>query len=155
MDGTQSGKSLDPEVAALLQHWETLRGDAPLPSPDALDPTELKRYLSRVFLLEGTTVETMRVRLGGTAYRELYGREIRGLGLADLLPSDRPDVLRDYRVCLETAAPVTHEGRMTWREVGVPVTYKRILLPFGTDGTVERILGFAVFFDTAGRRMFR
>jgi len=43
---------------------------------------------------------------------------------------------------------------MTWRERGSEVQFERILLPFGDDEGVERILGFAQFFDSDGKKIF-
>ena len=43
---------------------------------------------------------------------------------------------------------------MTWRERGSEVSYERILLPFGSDDAVERILGFAQIFDSEHKKLF-
>ncbi len=146
----------DAEIGQMVAHWDRLRGDQRLPAPAAIDPVELKPFLSRLFLVDGPSLEEMHLRLAGTSYRELYGFEITGRRLLDLIPeTERPDLVREYRHCRDTAAPVFHAGSMNWRERGAQIRYDRVLLPFGQEGRVTRILGFAVFFDSQGRKILR
>ncbi|HEY9549569.1 MAG TPA: PAS domain-containing protein [Kiloniellaceae bacterium] len=112
-------------------------------------------YLSRVFILEGHTINDLRVRLAGTVYRELYGFEVTGLRVGELIPfENRHDLLSGYDRCLRQQVPVYDVDRMTWRERGSDVCFERILLPFGEPQKTERILGFAQFFDSEGKRIF-
>ena len=144
------------EVRFFCDYWFGLKGDAPLPSCEQLDPLDFFSYLSRVFIAEGSTVEDLRIRLAGTVYRELYGFEITAKHVAELIPfAKRQDLLCSYARCLDQKAPVYEVNKMTWRERGSEVSYERILLPFGSaEGGVERILGFAQFYDSDGRKLF-
>jgi hypothetical protein len=133
-------------LAFFERWWQKARGRRRLPPVTAIDPTAFPRALPTIFLLDGETVETLRVRLAGTFYRELYGREITGVRLADLIPFDeRPDIHADYDGCLSEGRPAYHEGRVTWRSRGADLHYRRILLPFGDNGTVKRVMGYAEF----------
>jgi hypothetical protein len=150
------GAPMDAEIRELRALWQAARGAGACPEPDAIEPFALKPYLSRLFILEGRRVEDLRIRLAGTAYRELYGFEITGKSLLELIPADaRPDVIEDYRTCLERGATPFHRGSMTWRGWGVAIDYERILLPYGDAEGVSRILGFGVFWSPKGRKLFK
>jgi len=143
------------EVRFFCDYWLGLKGEAPLPPCERLDPLDFFSYLSRVFIAEGSTVADLRIRLAGTVYRELYGFEITGKQIAELIPFDeRRDLLGSYARCLEAQTPIYELNKMTWRERGSEVSYERILLPFGGAEGVERILGFAQFFDSDRKKIF-
>lgn len=143
------------EVRFFCDHWLSLKGEAELPAPDLIDPLDFSHYLSRVFMVEGRSLEELQIRLAGTAYRELYGFEITGKHVTDLIPFGvRRDLLVDYTHCLRDRKPIYHTGTMNWRPRGSELSYQRILLPFGSDQGVERILAFAQFFDTEGEPVF-
>ena len=110
---------------------------------------------SRVFILEGESIDDLRVRLAGTVYRELYGFEVTGLRVGELIPFEsRHDLLGGYDRCLRLQVPVYDVDKMTWRERGSEVCFECILLPFGEPQKTERILGFAQFFDSDGKKIF-
>jgi hypothetical protein len=143
------------EVRFFCEYWRGLKGDAPLPTCEKLDPLDFFIYLSRVFILEGHTIDDLRVRLAGTVYRELYGFEVTGLRVGELIPfENRHDLLSGYDRCLRQQVPVYDVDKMTWRERGSEVCFERILLPFGEPQRTERILGFAQFFDSEGKKIF-
>ncbi len=143
------------EVRFFCDYWLGLKGDAQLPSCDVLDPLDFFTYLSRVFIVEGRTIEELQVRLAGTVYRELYGFEVTGKKVTELIPFDnRGDISLSYGRCMQERTPVYDVNRMTWRERGSEVQFERILLPFGDEQGVERILGFAQFFDSDGKKIF-
>ncbi|GAB4368661.1 MAG: hypothetical protein Kow00114_28010 [Kiloniellaceae bacterium] len=143
------------EVRYFCDYWLKLKGDAPLPSCDVLDPLDFFQYLSRVFILEGSGIDDLRVRLAGTVYRELYGFEATGMRVGELIPFEsRNDLLSSYDRCLRQQVPVYDVDKMTWRERGSEVCFERILLPFGEPQKTERILGFAQFFDSDGKKIF-
>lgn len=143
------------EVRFFCDYWLRLKGTADLPSCDVLDPLDFFNYLSRVFIVEGRTIEELHVRLAGTVYRELYGFEVTGKKVTDLIPfNNRGDLSLSYGRCMREKTPVYDVNKMTWRERGSEVHFERILLPFGDDRGVERILGFAQFFDSDGKKIF-
>jgi hypothetical protein len=143
------------EIRFFCDYWLGLKGDADLPSCQVLDPLDFFSYLSLVFIAEGTSVNDLRIRLAGTVYRELYGFEITGQQIAELIPfHKRKDLLASYERCIAEKRPVYEESTMTWRERGSEVTYERILLPFGSKDGVERILGFAQIFDSDHKKLF-
>ena len=144
------------EVRFFWDYWLRLKGAERLPAGDLIDPLDFFPHLPQVFIVEGSRLDSLRVRLAGSVYRDLYGFEISGKYLAELIPfSNRRDLLVDYTSCLLERAPVFHAGRMTWRQRGSKVSYERILLPFGAGENVDKILGYAQFFDSEGHKLFR
>jgi hypothetical protein len=143
------------EVRFFCDYWLGLKGDAALPSCESLDPLDFFTYASRVFILEGRTIEELQVRLAGTVYRELYGFEVTGRHVNELIPFDnRGDISLSYGRCLQERIPIYDVNTMTWRERGSELQFERILLPFGDQQGVQRILGFAQFFDSEGKKVF-
>jgi hypothetical protein len=143
------------EVRFFCDYWARLKGTATVPACDRLDPLDFFQYLSRVFILEGRRIGDLQVRLAGTVYRELYGFEVTGKKLVELIPfEERDDLSSSYGSCLNEQVPVYDVNTMTWRERGSEVQFERILLPFGDEQGVERILGFAQFFDSDGKKIF-
>jgi hypothetical protein len=133
-------------LAFFERWWQRARGRRRLPPVSAIDPSSFPKALPTIFLLGGETVETLKVRLAGTFYRELYDREVTGEYLADLIPfAELPDIYAEYEACLREGRPAYHDGTVTWRGRGAELAYRRILLPFGEAGKVQRILGFAEF----------
>jgi hypothetical protein len=146
----------DPEIEAVISVWRTARGGRRMPPSEAIDPFAMKAFLPRLFVIEGEKLDDLTIRLAGTLYRDLYGFEITGHRLLNLIPQEgNIDLLEGYARCLEEAQPVFHTGRMTWRGFGSELCYRRVLLPFGEAGSVQRILGFATFTDTRGQPIFR
>ena len=144
------------EVRFFFDYWLGLKGKDHLPAADHVDPLDFFSHLSRVFIVEGRDLDSLIIRVAGTVYRDLYGFEITGRRVVELIPfGNRRDLLVDYTRCIRDRVPVFHAGRMTWRDRGSQVSYERILLPFGSDNAVEKILGFAQFFDSEGNKLFK
>ena len=138
---------LDEDGVAFFEHyWQRVRGDRALPPVSAIDPQAFPRALKTIYLLEGTTVDTLSVRLAGTFYREVYGREVTGERLIDLVPvNNRPEIYRDYEACLQNGQLRYRSGTFDWRRPGAQFPYRRLLMPFGAGAQVERIMGFIEF----------
>jgi hypothetical protein len=133
-------------LAFFERWWQRAQGRRRLPPITAIDPSNFPKALPTIFLLDGGTVRGLRVRLAGTFYRELYDREVTGEYLANLIPFDeQPEIYAEYDACLREGRPAYHDGTVTWRGRGAELAYRRILLPFGESGKVQRIMGFAEF----------
>ena len=141
-------ENADPEMRWMVDYWVSKRGERPIPLRSDIDPLEFYRYWPTIYLLEGTTLEKLYVKVAGTAYRSLYGYEVTGRRIIDIIPQRlAPQVIGDYSTCLEKGIPAYREGSMTWRERNAPVSYNRLLLPFGrSEQEVVYILGFAIVF---------
>lgn len=133
-------------IAFFERFWRAAKGDRPLPPVAAIDPGAFPRALQTIYLLDGETVDTLRIRLAGTFYRDLFGLELTGRYLRDFVPvNQRADLYRDYTSCLQDGRLVQRDGVFDWRERKAELAYRRLLMPFGADGQVERIMAFVEF----------
>ena len=141
-------ENADPEMRWMMDYWLSKRGDRQIPLRSDIDPLDFYKFWPTIYLVEGETLEELYVKVAGTAYRSLYGYEVTGRRIVDLIPGRlAPQVIDNYIACLENKTPVYTEENMTWRERNAPVFYHRLLLPFGKDGqNVGYILGFAIVF---------
>ncbi len=146
----------DPDLRFMLDYWHEKRGDRLFPARTDVDPLDFARLLPLIYIVEGGTLDEMKVRLAGTAYRDLYGFEISGKRILDLIPAQEgQDVHRDYRLCLQDKLPVFRKYDMHWRPRDSELKYQRLLMPLGTaDGVVSHILAFARFFTLDGEALF-
>lgn len=72
-----------PNTQALIEHWRTLRKDAPTPAREALDPAAIAEILTQVFLL-GRSSHDLPFRLAGGLLTDLHARGLRGEDFVDL-----------------------------------------------------------------------
>ncbi|GGF23494.1 hypothetical protein GCM10011611_32000 [Aliidongia dinghuensis] len=111
----------------LLDHWLTVRGDAPMPKRAAIDPGALKRVLPHIFMLNMIDAETATYRLVGTAHRARWGVEMTGLVWGQFL---------------DPALRVTRTRRL-WRAVDQPcgfVARYDMVFTSGAHDPVETLL---------------
>ncbi len=141
-------ENADPEMRWMMDYWMSKRGDRSIPLRSDIDPLDFYMFWPTIYLLEGRALEDLNVKFAGTAYRSLYGFEVTGRRIVDIIPEEMvPKVIEDYATCLGKSIPVYRESSMTWRERNAPVSYNRLLLPFGKNSqTVRYILGFAIIF---------
>ncbi len=136
-----------------LNYWRAQKASACLPEKRFIDVTDFPpRLLPMLFLLERIEADQdYVVRLAGTAYRDIYQREITGLAVNRLLPhSDAGANLRvDLDRALAREEPIFVDGLLTWPPSGAKVTYQRLLLPYrGDHGSETRFfLGVARITD--------
>ncbi|WP_254622303.1 PAS domain-containing protein, partial [Stenotrophomonas sp. GbtcB23] len=72
----------------IFDYWTDLKGDRGAPLRTEIDPTALRHLLPHLFIatvgLEGYPV----FRLAGTRICDLFGRELRGAGFAEIWLED-------------------------------------------------------------------
>jgi len=170
-DGSPSGgltpdaaqEQLEARLDFMFSIWRDKQQGKPLPDRSDLDPTEFHRLWPVTFLLErcGESDTDWQVRFAGSAYGSVYGREVTGTRVSEIISEDlAPHVLADFRRCTDTGAPVINSGETTWPERGNVYRYQRLLLPYGEriteDGKtqVTHLLGVAAFFNSAGATVF-
>lgn len=135
-----------PSSAALTElvaYWESKRHGAALPTRSAIEPTEIPRLLSKVFLVEVLDGgEDFRYRLAGTEVDSLHGQSLSGKRVGDISsPEVASLVRRQYQEAVAAAAPSCHAIRVL-AEDGKYWSYERVLLPLTTDGrTISLLLG--------------
>jgi hypothetical protein len=70
----------------LADYWTSLCPPDRLPLRSDIDPAAIQPLLPYIYILELKTDDTVFVRLAGTALRRLYGREMTGMNMLDLVP---------------------------------------------------------------------
>ena len=147
-------QNADPEIRWMMDYWMSKRGERLMPLRSDIDPLDFYKFWPTTYLVEGETLEELYVKVAGTAYRSLYGYEVTGRRIVDLIPGRlAPQIIDDYIDCLENKVPVYSEESMAWRERNAPVFYHRLLLPFGRKAQeVAYILGFAVVFTLSNNK---
>ena len=135
-----------------VRYWDEHRGHRAMPARGDVDPMDFPRLLPTTYLLERTASDNFIVRVAGTRFREVYGREVTGEKISEFIPSDSGrDFHTDVELCCRHIGPVFRDGRATWRPSGVATRFQRVMLPLGDrDSFVDHLLGFAVFFDEDG-----
>jgi hypothetical protein len=156
-------EKLEARLGFMFALWRELRRGKALPSRADLDPTEFHRLWPITFLLERVDEgkEDWQVRFAGSAYGSVYGREVTGTLVSEIISEElAPQVLADFRHCTDRAEPVVNSGETTWPDRGSVYRYQRLLLPFGSEGRsgeemqVTHLLGVAAFFNSSGTTVF-
>jgi hypothetical protein len=140
-------EAVEPEFATLHDYWRGKCRDGRLPARRDIDPLDLPRaMLPNILLLDverATGALRFRVRLAGTGFLDLYGREVTGRYFDELAPAAPMAPLLDaLRAIVATreprflASPLTAPNRnFGW--------IKRFALPLAEDGeTVDMVLAW-------------
>jgi hypothetical protein len=147
----------DGRLASIKSLWASKRHGRRIPKRADLDPAEFYQLWPISFLLEwDPALSDWIVRFAGSAYGAVYGREITGARVSEIVPQTlAPQVLSDLRLCSERQEPILIDGETSWPDRGNVYQYQRVLLPFGDGGgKVTHLLGVAAFFNSAGATVF-
>ncbi len=156
-------EQLEARLDYMFSIWRAKQKGRNLPDRADLDPTEFHRLWPVTFLLErcGDGENDWQVRFAGSAYGSVYGREVTGTRVSEIISEDlAPQVLADFRRCTDTGTPVINSGETTWPERGNVYRYQRLLLPYGETRNEEgkpqvtHLLGVAAFFNSSGATVF-
>ncbi len=72
----------------ILDYWQGLRGDLPLPRRADVDPAAMARHLAHVGLFEVHSADLTLCRVAGTAFRLSLGFELTGKNVVQLYTSE-------------------------------------------------------------------
>jgi len=132
----------------IFQYWMAKCGEGRLPSRRDIDPKDFKKYLPTISLIDVANdadgaVSAYRMRLAGTALRDLYAQEITGKDLDDVFDGE---VLQYWRKNLDEvkaqAKPAAGAAPLDWRGKDHLVQVW-LRLPLASDGqNVNMILAF-------------
>ena len=138
-------EAVEPEFSWLLDYWRAKRRDGRLPARRDIDPLELPpSLLPNILLLDverGGGAPRFRVRLAGTGFAALLGREFTGRYFDEVGPAHQmAPILDALHGLVATGQPAFLAGPMA-RPNNDPVWLKRFALPLAEDGeTVDMIL---------------
>jgi hypothetical protein len=145
---------VEPMYQTVLDYWEGKRptNDVPahgLPARRDIDPMDLPPAIWPQILLfdvvEGEAPDgaplRFRLRLAGTGFRQLAGRDVTGLYFDELGPPERTaPVIRQLRMVVAERRPCYLVGRVTVRNDAFE-DIGRLALPLDNDGVIDKILG--------------
>jgi hypothetical protein len=135
-----------PDIEALYAYWDRKRAGRSMPSRADIDPSDVARLMSQVFIVDVGAEEGKPVyRLFGTALVSLFGREMTGRPVAEGLPSQAAEeALARYRTVIRDRRPHYHRARL--HEPRNDYTdVERLLLPLSpNDIRVDMVIGLVV-----------
>ena len=137
-----------PAIAALADYWASRRpATGALPAKSDILPWQMKPYLGRLAIY-GITADPVDFvfRLFGTVLVDLYGHEMTGRRVREVLPSGYGELLlRDLTEASSRPEPTLHKV-----SVG-GTSYHRLTLPLADDGGD---LAYLMTFADIDRRRF-
>ena len=131
----------------LVSYWLAARSGRPVPSVDAIDPSQFRQILEQVWLCDvEENPRAYRYRLAGDHIRAAYSVPLVGRTLAELTePEVAKRVLGYFDRVVDGPTVVHIVGRIYTEEVR-PARGERLILPFADPrtGRIARILGATV-----------
>ncbi|MBC8037495.1 MAG: PAS domain-containing protein [Rhizobiales bacterium] len=96
-----------PEQRQLYDYWIEKACGRPMPDRSDVHPAHIPRLLPNISLIDVDPGDGgCRIRLAGTRLRDVYDREITGLGIGDLDFGDKRDYwMQAYRRTIEEGKP--------------------------------------------------
>jgi hypothetical protein len=146
---------IEPPTAALRAHhellayWTAKKAPGLLPGRAHIDPSDLKRLLPTVSLIDvrrGTDARRpyeYRLRLAGTGLYRIFGGEITGKALDDVYPGDIcAQWRRELDAVVADRKPAVGVHSFSWRGAS-HLSTMWMRLPLASDGReVDMILGY-------------
>src|SRR5262245_3464821 len=136
-----------PMLRRLVAHWESLRGDRPMPSRCQLRAEEMGFALGQMMLVDihwpsavtETSDPTFRFRLVGSRSESMGHKGLTGPWAHELQPDFYRDaVLRAYREAAIAGQPSIR--RIQYSSDGNALSYERVALPLSNRGTGTEVL---------------
>lgn len=134
----------DPDLARLYDYWRALRERlGRLPYRSEIDPLDLPpAVLPSLMILERDDARRFRCRLAGTRMRELYGFEVTGLYLDEIVAAGAAS----FRVAIYQQALDGHCAAFCRLRIAIPgrefVASDRLYVPALDDDTGEATVLF-------------
>jgi hypothetical protein len=135
---------LDPIADEAIAHvyglWNARRGSRAMPAPGDLLPEEFGVALGKINLLDVLRDPLRFVfRVRGSMIAGINDQDMRGCDVAEMQPPEYRDMLlRHYAEVAAMGAPSHYQIRQT--RSTVTSDYRRMVLPLGSAGVVERLL---------------
>lgn len=126
-------------LRALHAQWVRVRGGEMLPPLTAIDPVELKPFLTDLVVVDVRDPDRPKFRLFGSGYREFFSQDFSGM---EVLAAPFPEasvIAATYREVALSARP--RWGWYRWRsDLGADHISEFVVLPYGDQGKAERLL---------------
>jgi hypothetical protein len=125
---------------SMIEHWRALRGGAPAPAREAIDPADLAEILTQVFLI-GRGSPALPFRLAGGLLTDLHGRSLRGEDFLEVWGGPSRATVRDaVASAVRDREPVIIYADAA--AAGGVLNLEIFLAPLaGPEGVLDRLLG--------------
>jgi hypothetical protein len=130
-----------PRLQRLYQHWHTLRGERPLPSPVGFDILTVPQLMGHLHVLEvHGDPPRFRFRLFGTRIAEIGGRDLTGKWVDDIEPPRWAEAVQSaFLDTLARRVPCYSRSEEAY-DLGA-IEMHRLACPFATNGhDIDRLL---------------
>lgn len=136
------------QAMQVVQYWDHLRGDRPMPEEDDLDVDDvmIAHLWDHCFVVQLRDVDLgipeFNYTYLGPAIIGAYGEELAGVEVDHMVSLNASKLTSAYQEVVKTMRPVIHSGEHDGHAGGM-VKFRQVLLPIsrGTD-KVEVILGY-------------
>jgi hypothetical protein len=132
----------------LYNYWQRLRGGRPAPRRSEVEPSDIRTILADTFILEASSRDAFQIRLAGTRWCALHGREMKGEDFLDLWSAGDRNAIATLATAVSTdaaGAVISIEAR---NERGRSLACELMLLPLRHTGPdYDRILGSCAAFE--------
>jgi hypothetical protein len=146
-----------PLVRQFYEYWLSIAPPGRLPGRQHVAPEQMVPMLSRMWMLDVYRDPLrFRYRVYGTALVNSLHREMTGQWLDEAQPRtiSNPIVRERFRFVAETGRPTWRRGKSLWDRDPLHPFIETCYVPLAADGkTVDKIMGLAVLFDSAGREI--
>ncbi|HUL08850.1 MAG TPA: PAS domain-containing protein [Candidatus Acidoferrum sp.] len=149
-------------LGRLVDYWDKLRGDRPMPARGDLKPEEMAFALAQIMLVDihwpsavtEASDPTFRFRLVGSRIEATGHRGLTGRWAHELQPEFyRNAVLRAYRESALAGEPSIR--RIQYNSDGNELRYERVVLPLSSHGTSADMLLVGTDWEPVNREFFR
>lgn len=129
------------EIKGLFDYWDAKRGTRGLPLRSDIDPIDMPRpVLAHVMIVRVEADGGYRFRLAGTRMLDIFGKDITGKTLDEVLSGpDLENARRSYSLVIDRVQP--WYSSMTYPvEDGRTYQYQRLTMPLGPEGAPDHLL---------------
>jgi hypothetical protein len=136
----------DPDLRALHEYWDGLRGDRAMPSRQDIDPTAIPKLLPYVFMYNVVADGGgYSIRLAGEEVVRLVGHTGRPAG-STMTPLGSATLITVLDAVTAERVPKFRAGKAFWHPDRMHQDYEGCFLPLSSDGkTVNIVLGGVKF----------
>ncbi|MDF1750062.1 MAG: PAS domain-containing protein [Alphaproteobacteria bacterium] len=132
-----------PEIVDFFDYWNRLRASRCMPERPEVDPVDVPRaVLPHLYILVRDPAGDFRFRLAGTRMAEVFGRDITGKRVVDVLRnSEQNHAQNTYKRVVKMGKPSHSRALYKSPLGGDPFLYQRLTLPLGTEEETTHLLG--------------
>lgn len=130
-----------------FDYWRSKRPGRGLPSRADIDPIDIPWALPWTFLMDFEQPDVFRYRLAGQELADVFGRNLKGCTLEDVLPPGAlPGVTERWMPLVDRRAVICMRGLVYKAKERLPVG-ERIMLPLSDtpEGPVTGLFGMTVY----------